>query len=187
MQEIPMPEMLDPNRMLINDRGNMQSQSDHDRAKLLDQGLHETAEYGQNLWNVLDQVRHYLLDSLPPDPRSPGPHPTASASPTGPDDETGWKAWMELYARVNSVLTGPQGDSGYGLNEAKREAQWRRTAPVMTLPGTESRIQGIRPRSGPGRAELARMGLAAAGAFVAGTLLRRSEPKRGRYRVTRVD
>lgn len=78
-------------------------------------------------------MRGYLLNSLPPDPRAPGPHPTASASPTGPDDDTGWDNWIAAYATVTSVLCGPNGDSGYGLGEGRREANLRRTAPVLRI------------------------------------------------------
>lgn len=177
MDEIPMPELLDPSRMLINDRGNMNAAGHAQRAELLDRGLHESCEYAQELWQALDRVRHYLHDSLPPDPRAPSPRPRQGASPTGPDDDTGWKAWMEMFAMTNSVLTGPQGDSGYGLNEARREAQLRRTAPVLMLPAAENRgprNSGNQRAASPlGRAETVRLGLAAAGAFLLATLVRR--------------
>ena len=75
-------------------------------------------------------MRQYLLDSLPPAPSGPGQHTTASASPTGPDDEQGWQKWITAFAEVASVLCGPHGDSGFGLSRAHEEAQIRRTAPV---------------------------------------------------------
>ena len=113
---------------MFNDRGDFTA--DHEaRAQLLDDALHQTCAYAQQLWHDLDAMRGYLLDSLPPDPHAPGPHPTTSASPTGPDDDTGWDNWITAYATVTSVLCGPHGDSGYGLSEARREATLRRTAP----------------------------------------------------------
>lgn len=132
MQPIPTPQVLDPNRILDNDRGDFTA--DHEaRAQLFKEALHETCAYAQQLWHDLDAMRGYLLNSLPPDPRSPGPHPTASASPTGPHDETGWDNWITAYAAVTSVLCGPHGDSGYGLGEGRREATLRRTAPVPRI------------------------------------------------------
>lgn len=132
MQPIPKPHLLDPERILVNDRGGFTV--DHEtRAHALDKALKETCEYAQQLWQDLDGVRSYLLHCLPPDPRAPGAKPTASASPTGPDDEQGWENWIQAYATVTSVLAGPQGDSGFGLSEARREARDRRTAPVLAL------------------------------------------------------
>jgi len=132
MQPIPTPQVLDPDRPLDNDRGDLIA--DHQaRAQLLDDALHQTCSYAQQLWHDLDAMRGYLLNSLPPDPRSPGAHPTASASPTGPDDDTGWDNWIAAYATITSVLCGPHGDSGYGLSEGHREATLRRTAPVLRI------------------------------------------------------
>jgi hypothetical protein len=128
---IPAPHLLDPDRMLVNDRGGFRV--DHEaRADVLQKALNETCGYAQQLWHDLDAVRAYLLNSLPPDPRTPDAHPTVSASPTGPDDEEGWEAWITAYAAVTSVLAGPHGDSGFGLGEARRAARDRRTVPVVT-------------------------------------------------------
>ncbi|MFN2562905.1 MAG: hypothetical protein ABR571_16640 [Jatrophihabitans sp.] len=132
MQPIPKPHLLDPDRMLVNDRGEFAV--DHEtRANALDKALKESCAYAEQLWEDLDGIRAYLLNSLPPDPRAPGLHPTASASPTGPDDEQGWENWINAYATVTSVLAGPHGDSGFGLGEARRAARDRRTAPILTL------------------------------------------------------
>jgi hypothetical protein len=134
MQTIATPQLLDPDRMLANDRGSLGSADDHKaRAELLDKALHETCAYAQQLWNNLDATRQYLMDALPPDPRSPGPHRSASASPTGPEDEQGWQNWIAAYASVTSVLCGPHGDSGYGLGEARQAAEERRTAPNLNF------------------------------------------------------
>jgi len=134
MHPIPTPQVLDPDRMLANDRGGFgTADDDKSRADLLDKALEDTCAYAQQLWQNLDAVRQYLFDSLPSDPRSPGPRPSASASPTGPDDEKGWDNWIAAYASITSVLCGPQGDSGFGLREARGAAQDRRTAPNLTL------------------------------------------------------
>ena len=132
MQPIPMPQVLDPDRILNNDRGDLVA--DHEaRAQLLEDALRESCAYAQQLWHDLNGTRAYLLDSLPPDPRLPGTHRTASASPTGPDDDAGWDEWINVYAAVTSVLCGPHGDSGYGIGEGRREAELRRTAPVLRV------------------------------------------------------
>lgn len=133
IQPIPTPQVLDPDRVLANDRGDF-TVNHEAPAALLNEALHATCSYAEQLWHDLDAMRGYLLTSLPPDPRTPGLPPTASASPTGPDDADGWDNWIAAYAAVTSVLCGPQGDSGYGLSEARREADLRRTAPVLARP-----------------------------------------------------
>jgi hypothetical protein len=133
MQAIPKPRLLDPNRPLSDARDAITNHEDEPPAELLKEALRDTCAYAQQLWENLDAARQYLMTSLPADPRSPGPHPSASASPTGPDDEQGWQNWIAAYASVSSVLCGPQGDSGYGLGEARQAADQRRTAPVLRL------------------------------------------------------
>lgn len=131
MQPIPKPHILDPARILDNDRGDFTA--DHKaRAELLGAALHETCEYAQHLWDDLNSMRKYLLDSLPSDPREPGPH-RASATPSGPDDDQGWQNWIDAFAEVTSVLCGPHGDSGFGLGRARQEAQLRRNAPILKI------------------------------------------------------
>lgn len=132
MQTIPKPEVLDPDRPLRHGAAQLTG-DDRPETELLTNALHESCEYAQQLWDDLDAIRQYLLDSLPPDPRAPGEHATASASPTGPDDEQGWQNWINAFAEVASVLCGPHGDSGFGLSRAQQEAQIRRTAPVLTI------------------------------------------------------
>ncbi len=132
MQAIPTPRLLDPQRPLSDDREHF-TINDEPAAEALKEALRETCAYAQQLWDNLDAVRQYLMTSLPADPRSPGPRPSPGASPTGPDDEQGWQNWIAAYASANSVLCGPQGDSGYGLGEARHAAEERRSAPVLRL------------------------------------------------------
>ncbi|HST49964.1 hypothetical protein [Jatrophihabitans sp.] len=131
MHEIPKPELLDPDRLLLDDRNDLTADEHASRAALLNQALHESCGYAQQLWQSLDAVRGYLLDSLPPDPHALDPDALdqpgrRSAAPTGPDDEAGWENWITAYATVTSVLAGPHGDSGFGSDEARREARDRR-------------------------------------------------------------
>lgn len=147
MHEIPQPQVLDPDRPLRR-RGTELTADDRPEAELLSQALHETCQYAEQLWNELNGVRAYLLNSLPPDPRAPGAHPSAAASPTGPDDDTGWENWVTAFATVSSVLCGPQGDSGFGLGTAREHAQLRRTAPVLTLQA-EHPYQSASPKAPP--------------------------------------
>jgi hypothetical protein len=132
MHDIPKPQVLDPDRPLRH-RGTQFTEDDRPEAELLAIALHESCEYAEKLWDDLNATRQYLLESLPPDPRAPGEHPTAAASPTGPDDEQGWQNWINAFAEVTSVLCGPHGDSGFGLSRAREEAQIRRTAPVLKI------------------------------------------------------
>jgi hypothetical protein len=129
MQPIPMPSVLDPDRLLTDDRAEMSAEEHRSRAQQLDGALHESCAYARELWKDLDAMRQYLLDSLPPDAHGPGPHTVRSASPTGPQDDAGWNNWMAAFAAVTSVLAGPHGDSGYGAGEARQLAQSRRSPP----------------------------------------------------------
>lgn len=129
MQLIPTPESLDPDRILVNDRGDFTA--DHQaRSALLDHALRESCAYAQQLWNELNAMRQYLLTSLPPHPQPPGPRHSAAAAPSGPEDENGWQNWIDAFAGVTSVLCGPHGDSGFGLSRAHEEARLRRDQPA---------------------------------------------------------
>lgn len=133
MHPIPRPELLDADRVTSDEREDMTLDEHRSRAREFDKALHATADYAGTLWNQLDAVRGYLFESLPSDPRRPGPQPRASASPTGPDDERGWQDWIATAAAVTSVLAGPQGDSGFGLSEARTAAEERRSAPNLRV------------------------------------------------------
>ena len=128
MHPIPKPELLDADRISRDDREGMSLEDHRSQAQLLEKALRESCAYADQLWEQLDAVRRYLLDSLPPDPRAPGPH-VAAAAPTGPDDEQGWQNWMTAFADTTSVLCGSHGDSGFGASRARQEAQLRRLVP----------------------------------------------------------
>ncbi len=133
MYEIPKPELLDPNRADFDDREGMTDHDHRTQAQLLAKALTESCEYADQLWEQVNALRGYLLESLPPDPRSARPHDPTCASPTGPDDEAGWTAWVNAFATTTSVLCGAHGDSGFGLSRAREEARLRRSAPELTL------------------------------------------------------
>jgi hypothetical protein len=125
MQTILRPEVLDPDRLLVNDRGDFTA--DHEtRAVLLAKALHESCEYAHQLWDTLNATRQYLLTSLPHDA-------ITSAAPTGSDDEQRWQHWTEAFAAVTSVLCGPHGDSGFELGRANDEARQRRAGSGQDL------------------------------------------------------
>jgi hypothetical protein len=154
MQDIPQPALLDPDRLLLDDRNDLTAEEHADRAAQLDQALHESCSYARQLWQDLDAMRGYLLDSLPPDPRTAGPGHRNSAAPTGPDDEEGWERWSAAYAAVTSVLAGPHGDSGFGEAEARREARDRRVlleGAADTGEATELPDQSPAQQPSPGR------------------------------------
>lgn len=135
---IPKPQVLDPDRLLRDDREHQFTQDHRARAEVLDIALHESCAYAQQLWDDLDAVRQYLLDSLPPDPHTSTDPVHAGASPTGPEDEQGWQKWTTAFAAVTSVLCGPHGDSGFGMSRARQEAQRRRTVPPHLAVATSS-------------------------------------------------
>jgi len=156
MQKIPRPELLDPDRLLLDTRDDLTADEHASRAALLDHALHDSCSYAQQLWQNLDAVRGYLLASLPPDPRSPDSSGRRSAAPAGPDDEPGWQNWIAAYAAVISVLAGPHGDSGYGSEEAQREARDRRLVlpepPAAEPPGAEPAVDPAPARQPAGQA-----------------------------------
>jgi len=129
---IPKPQVLDPNRLLRDDRERQFSKDHRTRAEVLEIALHESCAYAQQLWDDLNAMRQYLLDSLPPDPHITAGPIAIAAAPTGPDDEQGWQDWITAFAAVTSALCGPNGDSGFGLSRAREEAQRRRTSIVRS-------------------------------------------------------
>lgn len=129
VQPIPQPQLLDPHRVIDERRDEFTADDHKQRADKLEHALQESCEYAQQLWEALDNVRAYLLDALPPDPRAPGDHhASGGAHPTGPDDEDGWQRWGAAYSATTSVLCGPHGDSGFGVSEATEAMQSRRQA-----------------------------------------------------------
>jgi hypothetical protein len=123
---IPVPEALNPDRVLSGDRDEMTLEEYRDRAERLDAALHQSCSYARRLWDQLHTCRAYLLESLPPDPHALPTAARRGAAPEGPLDESGWAAWTQAYAGVTSILAGPDGDAGNGLSEARLTAQQRR-------------------------------------------------------------
>ena len=174
MHTIPRPELLDPDRPLRNDRNDIANDDHRSRADVLDAALRESCRYAKQLWEELDATRAYLLDSLPPDPRTPGEHTRTATAPTGPADDDGWTNWINRFAAVTSALCGPHGDSGFGLGRAREEADRRRIAPVLKIhavlpapdPRSDLRIAPTPPRAAP-RSRLRTLGMLAVLALAA--------------------
>lgn len=125
--DIPRPEVLDPHRPLRR-RGTELFEDDRPEVDLLRQALEDSCSYAGQLWLTLNQMREYLLVSLPPDPSAAGAG-RVGASPAGPDDVEGWRSWMDAFATTTSVLCGPHGDGGFGFSRARQEYQRRRFRP----------------------------------------------------------
>jgi len=174
MGEIPMPEVLDPDRprlVALEHEGDPQV-----RADAIDAAFRKATDYGQQLWRSLEELRQYLLDSLPPDRRHPGGDAERlGTSPTGPDDDAGWDRWIGTYAMVSSALAGPHGDSGYGLRQAEQEATNRRSAAGVLLQAERGRVAAAAEQNRPAaRAAVAweAIGKAAVGIVGAVVLIR---------------
>lgn len=136
---VPLPNILDASRP---DLAGVAKQGDPDKQiAALREALEHACDYGRRLWQDVAALRGYLLRSLPSDPRAPGPH-TAAASPRGPDDDKGWEDWVAAYSEASSVLAGPDGDSGFGLKEARQEADVRRASPNMRLLSAHPQLFG---------------------------------------------
>jgi hypothetical protein len=147
MYEIPKPELLNPDRVDRDDREHFTAEDHRSRAQLFAKALGESCAYADQLWEQVDALRGYLLESLPPDPRTPGARTTAAASPTGPDDEDGWSKWINAFATTTSVLCGAHGDSGFGLSRAREEARLRRTAPELILQARHPEFAAAQPKA----------------------------------------
>jgi hypothetical protein len=184
------PEVLDPDRLRRDDRTTV-TQDERGGSELLLAALQDSCGYAQQLWHRLDEIRHYLMTSLPPDPRAPGTRSTTAASPSGPDDEEGWTNWIIAYGAVNSVLCGPQGDSGFGLGEARHAAELRRSAPVLTVPtqpvSTEQGKDGGPSRNPPWGSRRSRFVRGTAVAALVILALRGLGPRRARADSGRAD
>ena len=64
---IPKPQVLEAGRPLRH-RGTQFTEDDRPRAELLDVALHESCANAEQLWDELNAMRQYLLDSVPPGP-----------------------------------------------------------------------------------------------------------------------
>lgn len=123
VSELPVPELLNPDRLLSEERTEMTLDEHRDRARALYGALHDTCDYARQLWLELQEVRRYLVASLP----APAPESgrLGGTRPTGPDDQQGWDAWIDAYAGITSALTGPHGNPTFGFEEARELARAR--------------------------------------------------------------
>lgn len=123
---IPVPNVLNPHRVLSDKRDEMTLVDHQERADRLERALEQSCSYGRQLWDQLEAIREYLIACLPSDPRT---QPTAArrgARPEGVSDDDGWAGWVQAYSSVTSALAGPRGDAGHGLSEARLIEQDRR-------------------------------------------------------------
>jgi hypothetical protein len=122
IEEIPMPAILDPYEVVLvradNERRSVKGQRGAHRVE-------ELCEYGAQLWHEVDALRHYLLQSLP---EEAGGARASGNVPADMHDDAAWSNWINAYAHATAVLAGPNGDMGYGLEEARRQAQLHRNA-----------------------------------------------------------
>ena len=119
------PAVLDPDRPLSDNREGMGEAEPHPMRQL-HAALEDSCAYAQQLWHRLDEVREYLIESAPQNPRATAGPPRRSATPLGPDDHDGWGRWHAMYAGVLTTLLGPHADGGFGEQEASREERDRR-------------------------------------------------------------
>lgn len=115
MTEIPLPEVLNPDRVEPYATREELPQL-HERTV---RALHEACEYGQRLWRELDRTRYYLLQQVARGEQN-GP---VVAGGTMLRNEHDWEIWAALYGSMFSVLCGPGGDEDLGKHEALYEAQ----------------------------------------------------------------
>ena len=88
MELIPKPEVLDPNRVLRDDREEMTAAEHRNQAQLLDGALHQSCDYAGQLWDTLESVREYLYASLPAAP-STADRPDADQGRFAAGDDSG--------------------------------------------------------------------------------------------------
>jgi hypothetical protein len=140
IQERQRPDLLDPDRVLTRDRDDMTADDHRNRAQLLDDALHKTCAYANQLWDQLDAARRYLAAALPAPPAQArgaiGP-----ASPHGRDDRYGWQAWEDIYTDITAVLAGPHGDQGFARDEAREFVRARLDFSRDQQPTPETLVQ----------------------------------------------
>lgn len=112
------PNLLDPDRVLTQERDEMTADEHRNRAELLDDALHKSCAYANLLWDQLDAARRYLVAALPAPPAHAG-GVIGPASPHGRGDSHGWQAWEDVYAAVTATLAGLRGDGGFARDEAR--------------------------------------------------------------------
>jgi hypothetical protein len=137
MYEIPPPETLSAERLGSQQKDATSTREQRERAERLATELRDTCAYAQMLWDRLNVVRRYLVQSLPA-PSASGPGGIGCAAPRGRDDEQGWRAWLDIYADVTATLAGPRGDSGFAADEARRIMCSRRLFPADQQPTIET-------------------------------------------------
>jgi hypothetical protein len=123
---IPVPEVLDAARIIAVDADSLSLTVQRDLNRRVSTALEASCSYGRQLWHQLDAAREYLVAALPPDPAAQPVPARRGAKPESPTDDVGWAAWIDAYAGLTSILTGPSGDAGHGRSEARRVAQVRR-------------------------------------------------------------
>lgn len=111
MESVPMPQILDPDRMRLPDREDMTIDEHRDRAARFHDELRVTCDYGQGLWTKLTEVREYL----------------AEHTPAARADDSEWASWSALYGSVTASLASANGDNGFGAQEAELIEQERRS------------------------------------------------------------
>jgi len=125
MTEIPRPDLLEPDRVVRQQRGTPPESDDlKAEIEILEGALRDSCGYATQLWERLDALREYLVGILPPGP--------------GFTEERAWDEWIDAYAGVTSVLAGPREDSGFGADEARRLARARREFPPGSTPTPET-------------------------------------------------
>ena len=115
MTEIPMPEVLNPER--IDALGEQGGSERHHR--LVAEALYQACEYGRALWSELELTRRYLLQQVA---RGSEDGPVLAEQPLLRSEQD-WATWAARYASIFSRLCGPQGDEDLGKREALHEAQ----------------------------------------------------------------
>lgn len=168
IHDVPKPQVLDPDRILGDEREEMTLEEHRDRARELDAALKDSCAYAQQLWDRLNGLRTYLVNSLP-QPRL-STDALGGASPTGPDDEAGWHAWIEAYAEATSILAGPHGDSGFAVDEARQIARARLEFSGGSQPTVET-VEGPPPVAAPNPAPVVPIALSQAASFVVGAVV----------------
>ncbi|MEO6886707.1 MAG: hypothetical protein ABI232_10560 [Jatrophihabitantaceae bacterium] len=108
--EFRRPDILEANRESRLDQTKLADEYLRDRLTETQQALDRICDYSRTLWGKLDEARHYLFDDV-----AGGEDGRTRAMLTS-DSE--WRAWVDLFAGVSSVLAGTTGDSGLGRSEA---------------------------------------------------------------------
>lgn len=109
MHDMQPPDVLDPDR--VNGGIVLTEHDAQNHLPALEQAFRESCTYAQRLWADLNEMRRYLLATLPEIAGTSAPSGASSAPPAR---EAGEDRWLAAYSTITSTLCGRADHGSYG-------------------------------------------------------------------------